>query len=155
MQAAKLHDLVDQCHNPRFLAIIGEVLAMHNRKSADYASTEDPLQNVRTAGEYGLEPWIGVQLRLDDKRNRIKGAIRKMLSGKPVTMANEALRDSFVDRIVYAIIALQLYDETPSGTHSSPILGGATNTVAKCNCENCKAGEDDNCKIVECNQAMR
>ena len=104
--------LIESCPNPNFLAILREVLSMHNRKSHDYATLEDPLQNVRTAEEYDLPAWIGVQIRLDDKRNRIKGAIKKILKGKPVVMSNESLRDSFVDRIVYSIIALQLLDET-------------------------------------------
>ena len=110
--ADKMVAAVEVCRNEPFLAIIAEVLAMHNRKSADYATEEDPLQNVRTAQEYGMPAWVGVQIRLDDKRNRIKGAIKKILKGEPIAMKNESLRDSFVDRIVYSIIALQLLDET-------------------------------------------
>ena len=110
--ADKVIEAAESCRNEPFLRIISEVLEMHNRKSADYATEEDPLQNVRTAGEYGMPAWVGVQIRLDDKRNRIKGAVKKILKGEPIAMKNESLRDSFVDRIVYSIIALQLLDES-------------------------------------------
>ena len=103
---------IEGCCNKPFRDIILEVVEIHNRKSADYASHEDPLQNVRTAEEYGCPAWIGVQFRMDDKRNRIKGAVKKIFKGEKVKMSNESLRDSFIDRIVYGIMALQLLDET-------------------------------------------
>jgi len=100
-----------ECGNEKFLNVLLEMIEVHNRKSHDYASKEDPLQNVRTAQEYDIPTWIGVQIRLDDKRNRIKGAIKKIIKGQEVVMANESLRDSFSDRCVYSVIALILLDE--------------------------------------------
>ena len=95
-----------------FSQILSELQALHDRKSADYASDEDPLSNLRGSESYGIPAWIGTQLRLDDKRNRIKKAIRSVLKGNKPKMANESLEDSLLDRCVYSIIALQLFRET-------------------------------------------
>ena len=96
-----------------FNAILDDLKAMHDRKGADYGADDDPLANVRVAEEYGIPAWIGVQIRLDDKRSRIKKAVRQILAGQEPTMSNESLEDSLLDRCVYAIIALQLYREGP------------------------------------------
>ena len=95
-----------------FNAILSEIKSLHDSKSHDYATNEDPLSNIRTAEEYGVPSWVGVQFRLDDKRSRIKNAIRGILSGDGIVMKHESLEDSLIDRCVYSIIALQLYRET-------------------------------------------
>jgi hypothetical protein len=94
-----------------FAAVLDEILSLHNRKGADYGSGSDPFANVRVAEEYGLPAWVGVQIRLDDKRSRIQKAVGQLLKGEPITMSNESLRDSLLDRCVYSVIALVLYDE--------------------------------------------
>jgi len=97
--------------NPGFTAILSEIQALHDKKSKDYGTDVDPLAAVRACEEYGLPAWIGVQFRLDDKRSRIKNAIKSTLAGEKVVMSNESLEDSLVDRCAYTIIALQLYRE--------------------------------------------
>lgn len=97
--------------NAAFQAIVDSIVAMHDKKSKDYGQDEDPLANVRTAEEYAIPAWVGVQIRLDDKRSRIKKAVRQLIAGETITMSNESLEDSLLDRCVYSIIALQLYRE--------------------------------------------
>lgn len=89
-----------------FHRVIGEVVEMHNRKQRDYGREGDPFANVRASEDYGVAPWIGALIRANDKNRRLQKAAR---GGK---LANESVRDSLIDNIVYFIIATVLYDET-------------------------------------------
>ncbi len=91
--------------DPAFDAILDDIRELHERKAADYGRDEDPLANVRAAEDYGIEPWIGVEIRLNDKQRRIQRFVQK---GE---LRNESVEDSLIDRIVYSIISLQLYRE--------------------------------------------
>jgi len=88
-----------------FTTILNELELLHNRKRADYGSNSDPYANVRASAEFGIPPWIGVMVRLNDKVKRIKAAA----TGS--TLQNESIIDSFNDLAVYAIIARILYEE--------------------------------------------
>ena len=92
-------------HEERFEAILAEVLELHARKSKDYGSDEDPLANIRASAEFGVLPWIGALVRLNDKIYRLK----RHASGH--TLANESAEDSLIDICVYAPIALALFRE--------------------------------------------
>ena len=91
--------------DPRFLKVLDEVRAVHERKAADYGSDQDPYANIRASAEFGIEPWVGAIVRSNDKTHRIKQFVKK---GR---LENESVRDSISDNIVYYIIALILYDE--------------------------------------------
>jgi len=88
-----------------FDSILDDMRDMHDRKSADYGSGEDPLANIRASEEFGVPPWVGAILRGNYKMTRIKSFIAK---GK---LVNESIEDSLIDLAVYAIISLQLYRE--------------------------------------------
>lgn len=91
--------------HPGFLKLLDEVREMHCRKAADYGRGADPLANCRAAGEFGLPPWVGVAVRLNDKLHRIKSFCQ---NGE---LKNESIEDSFMDLAAYALIALTLYRE--------------------------------------------
>jgi hypothetical protein len=91
--------------NPKFNAVIDEILALHDRKNSDYSEDADPLSNFRRASKLGVSPLRGVLVRMSDKWSRIE----QLTSGK--TPKNESLRDSLIDNAVYSLIAVLLLDD--------------------------------------------
>lgn len=82
-----------------------EIKELHRKKGADYGTDSDPFANLRAAEDFGLEPWLGVALRMDDKMKRIKAFVRNG------NLQNESLADSFIDLANYAMLGLALYRE--------------------------------------------
>jgi hypothetical protein len=58
--------------NPAFYAALEELAAMHQRKSSDYGSTDDPLANIRASVAWGVEAWRAALVRLGDKIARLQ-----------------------------------------------------------------------------------
>lgn len=88
-----------------FKAVLDEMLAMHDKKQADYGTDYDPFSNVRSSEDFGVPGWLGAVIRGNDKVKRIQSFARK---GR---LSNESVRDSLIDLAVYAAIAVALYDE--------------------------------------------
>src|SRR3974390_2665008 len=87
-------------------AILIEVVKVHRAKSHDYAADDDIYSNFREVGEQmDSSPLDACDTLVAVKQARIKQLRRK---GDP---KNESLRDSYIDRLVYALIAVVLYDE--------------------------------------------
>jgi hypothetical protein len=106
--------------DPRFHALLKEIGDLHDQKQNDYGTDHDPFANVRASQDFGVAPWIGALVRLNDKVTRLKHFAAKG------SLANESAEDSMLDVAVYSLIALVLYreqadlrDETPIGTSSS------------------------------------
>jgi len=93
------------CGDLRFHALLKEIGALHDRKQQDYGSNSDPFANVRASQEWGVAPWIGALVRLNDKVHRLKRFAAKG------SLANESAEDSMLDVAVYSLIALLLYRE--------------------------------------------
>lgn len=94
----------------KFYQIMGKLMALHAVKQADYGSKEDPFANVRASREFGVPPWLGAIIRLNDKVNRLKSFALKG------ALKNETVIDSMDDIAVYAVIAHVLFEEEqPSG----------------------------------------
>lgn len=91
--------------HPGFYKVLDEIREMHERKSKDYGYGVDPFANVRASEGFGVPPWLGAIIRLNDKITRIKSFVA---NGE---LANESLRDSLIDIPTYGAIALALYDE--------------------------------------------
>lgn len=87
----------------RFKEILQEIESMHDKKASDYGDTE--FANIRASADFGVTPWVGAMIRLNDKVKRIQQYLTK---GK---LNYESARDSLVDISVYAIIATILYEE--------------------------------------------
>ena len=98
--------------------VFDEAMELHDQKQKDYGTEGDPYANVRASAEFGIPAWLGVYVRINDKVKRIKTFASK---GE---LANESLRDSLQDIIVYAGIALDLYDEETEGQGSKPPPSG-------------------------------
>lgn len=89
----------------RFHAILRDLASLHDRKQQDYGSESDPFANVRAAGSWGVDEWVGAMIRATDKVRRLEAFARKG------SLANESAEDAFQDLAVYAVIALVLYEE--------------------------------------------
>ena len=110
-EAAVTRDFDALPGDPRFKDVLWTVAQLHARKQADYGSDGDPFANVRASGDFGVAPWIGALVRLNDKVTRLKNFASKH------TLANESAEDSMLDIAVYAMIALILYREESRETH--------------------------------------
>lgn len=92
-------------HTKRFHELLKVIGGLHDKKSLDYGSAQDPLANVQSATEFGIPAWKGALLRLNDKMQRLKAFSTKG------TLANEGVVDTFLDMAVYALIGLILYED--------------------------------------------
>lgn len=97
---------VGMAGDPRFHAFLKQIGELHDKKQADYGADGDPLANVRASQEWGVPPWVGALVRLNDKVHRLKRFAQRG------ALANESAEDSMMDIAVYALIALVLYRET-------------------------------------------
>lgn len=91
--SARFHEL---------LKVIGD---LHDKKQLDYGHGDDPFANVRSSKDWGVSPWIGALIRLNDKVKRLQAFAQKG------SLANESVEDSLQDLAVYALISLVLYEQ--------------------------------------------
>ena len=96
--------------DPRFHALLKELGELHDRKQADYGRDDDPLANIRGSLEWGIQPWVGALVRLNDKVRRLQRYAQKG------SLANESAEDSMKDIAVYALLALILKREQDDGS---------------------------------------
>jgi hypothetical protein len=92
-------------NSARFHQILQELGELHDRKQADYGRGDDPFANVRASNEWGVKPWMGAMIRLNDKVRRLQSLAAKG------SLKNESAEDSMRDIAVYAVIALVLYEQ--------------------------------------------
>jgi hypothetical protein len=91
--------------DPRFHELLRQIGELHDKKQLDYGADQDPFANVRASERWGIEPWVGALVRLNDKVHRLQQFAKK---GE---LANESAEDSMLDIAVYSLIALILYRE--------------------------------------------
>ena len=89
----------------RFKDLLWDMAVLHGKKQADYSSETDAFANVRASQEFGVKPYVGALIRLNDKVTRLKTFARKG------SLKNESVEDSMLDGAVYFLIALILYRE--------------------------------------------
>src|SRR5687767_2272616 len=97
-----IKELSEESHDKskEFFQLLIDCAELHNNKQQDYGSEIDPFANVRASQEFGISPWVGACMRLNDKVTRIKSMI---VNGR---LRNEPLEDSLYDIAVYALISL-------------------------------------------------
>lgn len=92
-------------HSYAFYERLAEAGLLHASKQQDYGKTTDPFANVRSSQDWGMAPWVGAMVRLNDKVKRLQ------MFAQRGDLANESAEDSMLDISVYALIALVLYGE--------------------------------------------
>lgn len=85
-----------------------EACLLHASKQRDYGRDHDPFSNVRASEDFGVPGWVGCMIRANDKIRRLQTYAVK---GE---LANESVRDSFLDLAVYSLIGLTLFEESQS-----------------------------------------
>ena len=94
-----------------FVRLLAEMQRLHESKSADYGSEEDPLANVRSGADFvNIEPWRGCMVRIADKVQRLRTFCR---TGR---LVHEGVRDTLMDLAAYSLLAIVLFDEGNSGS---------------------------------------
>ena len=91
--------------NPHFDKLLKECEEIHDKKNTDYASKEDPLQNLKACTRIGLAPIYGTVVRIQDKMARVENFF---LNG---SLKNESLRDAFLDLAIYSLLAIVIMEE--------------------------------------------
>jgi hypothetical protein len=103
--------------NPLYDAVIEEMDAVHDSKNADYGAAEDPFKNFMGSEEYDIPAWLGAEIRIGDKTRRVQEFVKK---GK---LNNESVRDSLLDRAIYCVIQVALYDRAQEVNDGVPAEG--------------------------------
>lgn len=89
-----------------FLELLQEMRRLHESKSADYGSEDDPLANIRQGADFvNIEPWRGCMVRIADKVQRLRTYCR---TGR---LVHEGVRDTLLDLSAYSLLAIVLFDE--------------------------------------------
>ncbi len=108
--AGRLELLVDTIDrhplSQRFWEKLLDAGEMHDSKQADYGRDHDPFYNIKQSAEWGIEPWVGALVRMDDKVGRLRSLVAD--GGE---LRNEPTEDSLMDIAVYALISLVLYED--------------------------------------------
>jgi hypothetical protein len=93
-----------------FVRLLEEMQRLHESKSADYGSEEDPLANIRQGADFvSIEPWRGCMVRIADKVQRLRTYCR---TGR---LVHEGVRDTLLDLSAYSLLAIVLFDEGNDG----------------------------------------
>jgi len=93
--------------HPEFYKVLEQMKETHSNKNHDYAGTEDCLANLKECEGMGIEPWVGVALRIGDKWSRLKSFVRQ----GSLKVQDEKIEDTLIDMANYAVLCLILYRE--------------------------------------------
>lgn len=89
-----------------FVDLLDEMRRLHESKSADYGSEDDPLANIRQGADFvDIEHWRGCMVRIADKVQRLRTYCR---TGR---LVHEGVRDTLLDLSAYSLLAIVLFDE--------------------------------------------
>jgi hypothetical protein len=97
---------------PRFYELLDELRDLHDKKAHDYAPGEDRFKNFRECESIGLPAYKGVVVRMLDKTSRITNLIKRAEDNDAPAVVDESLVDTLRDLAVYALIAIELYEQS-------------------------------------------
>ncbi len=81
---------------------------IHAAKSNDYAGKEDPCSNFRlSSDQVQAKPMLSVEVLIATKQARL----RELMWTPGKTVRNESVEDTLLDRAVYSVIAVLLWQE--------------------------------------------
>ncbi len=84
-----------------------EMQSLIKKKNTDYTAGGGPFANFEESLGYGVDPLVGLSVRISDKIQRLKSFCK---SGK-LEVENEGVEDIFKDLIGYSCIALGMLKE--------------------------------------------
>ena len=100
--------------DPRFRAVLAEMLRIHISKSNDYGTGKDIYANYRAAETIGVPAWQSCFIRALEKVKRLTNAF----GGKKLN--HEGISDSFIDLANHIVISKVLYDESQDQKCGNP-----------------------------------
>jgi len=79
----------DKRGDPKFKAILDEIWEQHLSKSSDYGTDEDPLDNIHSVADIGIEPWVYAYTCAMEASRRVRNHLngRKQLTGAKLSNA--------------------------------------------------------------------
>ena len=83
------------------------VVSLMERKNNDYTAGVSPFANFEQAANFGVDPLVGLSIRMGDKMKRIETFCK---NGK-LSVDNEGVEDAFKDLIGYSLIALAMLED--------------------------------------------
>ena len=90
---------------------VDEILRLTSLKNSDYTggdTQDNPFENFDGSTDFGIEPLVGVALRMQDKFQRLKAFSR---DGKlSLNEKGDTTRDIFRDLIGYSLIAIGMLE---------------------------------------------
>lgn len=86
--------------------IFNEMVALMRQKNSDYSHGDSPFANFEQSLEFGVDPLVGLFLRMGDKFQRLKA----FTATGQLEVENEGVDDALKDIIGYAVIALGMLE---------------------------------------------
>lgn len=91
-----------------------EALDIMRSKNHDYrGGTNDPFANFRDSKGLGVDPVIGIMIRMRDKQQRIKAFIE---TGE-LKVKDEGVKDAVLDQINYLVLLYGMIKEMQDAVH--------------------------------------
>lgn len=87
--------------------LYAELTSVLEAKSNDYTGGDGAFANFNMASEYGVDPLVGLCIRMGDKVKRIQTYCK---TGE-LQVSHEGIEDAFKDLIGYCTIALGMLNE--------------------------------------------
>lgn len=78
------------------------MLTLMKAKNKDYTAGQGPFANFEGAADFGVDPLVGLMLRMSDKFQRVKAYAKN----NQLAVPGEGLEDAFKDIIGYSHLAL-------------------------------------------------
>jgi hypothetical protein len=97
--------------NP-FEAILIQMVETHRKKAKDYAGDGHPNQNFYdSAYQLGLTGGHSVETLIATKQARLRVLLPEFWNNPDAKPANEGIEDTLLDRAVYSVIAMTIWNE--------------------------------------------
>lgn len=93
--------------HPRFYDLLKRMAEVHSAKNRDYAGETDPLRNLRQCADAGIDPWVGVIVRMTDKLDRLKSFAK----ARAFAVKDEGISDTLIDLANYSLLCLILFED--------------------------------------------
>ena len=94
-----------------YLNAVLKAMEIHTAKNTDYSGgggpDDDPLANFKGSTELGVNPLLGIFIRMADKFQRLKAFSKN----GTLAVANESVDDALTDIANYALLAVALRSE--------------------------------------------
>lgn len=98
--------------NNDFEAVLIRMVETHRLKGADYAGDNHPNQNFYdSAYQLGLTAGHSVEALISTKQARLRILLPRLWEDNNAKPANESIADTLLDRAVYSVIALTIWED--------------------------------------------